>query len=170
MSGKGTISSRGFNKGAEISLPPNANPQLAQTMGQMKDAISQIAAPVPEEPVGVGGKWEVRMNIKQQSLVIQQVGTYEITAIDGDRIATKTTVEQKADRQPVVNPQMPTLKMELTRMSGSGTGETTFDLTKGMPAKATADIGNELEMSVDAGGQKQDMVMKMKMKLNIDES
>lgn len=169
MSGKGTISNRGFNKGAELSLPPNANAQLAQTMGQMKDAISQIAAPVPEEPVGVGGKWEVRMAIKQQSIVIKQIGTYEVTSIDGDRIATKTTVAQSADPQPVSNPQMPSLKMELVRMTGGGEGETTIDLTKGMPAKASADLANEMEMSVDANGQKQALVMKMKIGLKIEE-
>lgn len=169
MSGKGVISNRGFNRGTELSMPPNANPQLAQTMGQMKDAMGQIAAPVPEEPVGVGGKWEVRMALKQQSLVIKQIGTYEITGIDGDLVAAKTTVAQSADPQPVVNPQMPTLKMELTRMSGSGSGDTTFDLTKGMPARANALIGNELEMAVDAGGQKQSITMKMKLDLKIDD-
>lgn len=169
MTGKGVISSRGFNRGAEIALPPGANPQLQQTMGQMKDAIAQIAAPVPEEPIGVGGKWEVRMSMKQQSLVIKQVGTYEITSIDGDIIATNTTVTQSADPQPVVNPQMPTLKMDLVRMNGGGSGQTTFDLNKGMPVKAAAKIGNELEMAVDAGGQKQSIVMKMDLGLKIDD-
>jgi hypothetical protein len=169
MTGKGTISSRGFNRGAEISLPPGANPQLQQTMGQMKDAIAQIAAPVPDEPIGVGGKWEVRMSMQQQSLVIKQVGTYEITSIDGDVISTDTTVTQLADPQPVVNPQMPTLKMELVRMNGSGSGTTTFDLNKGMPVKAAAKIGNELEMAVDAGGQKQSIKMKMDLGLKIDD-
>jgi hypothetical protein len=170
MNGKGVVSSRGFNRGAEVSLPPNANPQLQQTMGQMKDAFSQIAVPVPEEPVGVGGKWEVRLTMKQQGMVMKQIGTYEITAINGEQISARTTVKQSADPQPMVNPQMPSVKMELMRMGGGGDGEVTFNLGKGMPEKAAAKVGTEMQVGVEAGGQKQEMTMKMDLDLKVDQS
>jgi hypothetical protein len=169
MSGKGVVTSRGFNRGAEMTLPPGANPQLEQTMGQMKDAIAQMAVPLPEEPVGVGGKWEVRLALQQQGMVMKQVGTYEVTSIAGDQIGARVTVAQTADPQPVKNPQMPSLKMDLVRMNGSGTGETQIDLTRALPPRATATMGTEVEMNVDAGGQKQSFVTKMTIDLKVDE-
>ncbi len=49
MSGTGTKSNRGFNKGTDIKVPAGADPQMRQTMGQMKEAFSHVTLPLPEE-------------------------------------------------------------------------------------------------------------------------
>src|SRR5262245_1669276 len=60
LGGTITITSRGFTKSVNISIPPGVNPQVAQMMGQMKDMLGQLSAPLPEEPVGVGGRGGAR--------------------------------------------------------------------------------------------------------------
>ena len=120
MSGTGTISSRGFSKGIEFKAPPGADPQTRQIMDQMKDSFASLAAPLPEEAVGPGAKWEVRMPIKSQGMTIDQTATYELVSIEGESLTTKSTITQHAANQKIENPAMPGLKVDLTKMTGNG--------------------------------------------------
>jgi hypothetical protein len=108
-------------------------------------------------------------NLTQYSISMDQTATYEVASMEGERVKTRTTVVQKADPQPVVNPQTPSLKMELVRMSGGGRGDATLDFTKPIPVAANGDLRSDMEMTFDAGGKPQTMRMKMKLGVKIDE-
>src|SRR4029077_6613030 len=70
LAGTGTMSNRGVNRGTEFQVPPGADPQTRQAMEQMKEGFSNIAIPLPEEAVGAGAKWEVRLPLKSQGMTI----------------------------------------------------------------------------------------------------
>jgi len=168
MSGSGTVTTRGFNKGTNIKLPASADPQTRQIMEQMKDTLGNLQAPVPEEAIGAGGKWEVKMPIKSQGMVIDQTAAYEVVSIEGDRVNAKTTITQNAASQKIENPAMPGLKMDLIKMATQATGETTFDLKKIVAPNGTMDLHSDSSMAMDIAGQKQTMTMKMDMKISIE--
>ena len=168
MSATGTMSSRGLSNGIEFKAPAGSDPQARQLMDQMKDSLSQLAAPLPEEAVGLGAKWEVKMPIKSQGMTIDQTTVSELVSLEGDRLTTKNTITQHAAKQKIQNPAMPGLKMDLTKMAGKGTGERTVDLGKLLPIAGTGDVHTETSMALDAGGQKQAMTMKMDMNFRLE--
>ena len=168
LSGTGTVSSRGVSKGVEFKAPAGGNPQARQLMDQMKESFTQLAAPLPEEAVGPGAKWEVKMPIKTQGMTIDQTATYEVVSLEGERLTTKSAIAQHAANQKVQNPAMPGLKMDLIKMTGSGTGERTFDLAHLLPVTGTGNVHSETSMAMNMGAQKQAMNMKMDLNLRFE--
>ncbi|MHC4537188.1 MAG: hypothetical protein ACYS6K_24845, partial [Planctomycetota bacterium] len=59
MRGSATVTSRGFTKDNEIKLPAGIDPQMKQSIDNMKQSMNQMSAPLPEEPVGIGARWQV---------------------------------------------------------------------------------------------------------------
>ena len=168
LSGSGTISSRSLSKGLEFKLPADSNPQARQIMDQMKDMYSQLVVPLPEEAVGLGAKWEVKLPIKAQGMTIDQKATYEVVSLEGERLTTKSAIVQQAANQKVQNPAMPALKMDLTKMVGNGTGERTFDLAHLLPTTGAGKVHTEASMAMNMGGQKQAMTVKSDVNLHFD--
>jgi hypothetical protein len=168
LSGSGTISSRGFGKGLEFKVPADTNPQARQIMDQMKDMYAQLAVPLPEEAVGPGAKWEVKLPVKAQGMTIDQKTSYEVVSLEGERLTTKSAIVQQAANQKIQNPAMPGLKMDLTKMVGNGSGERTFDLAHLLPTTGAGKVHTEASMAMNMGGQKQAMTVKSDVNLHFD--
>jgi hypothetical protein len=168
LSGTGIISSRGINKGSDIKVPDGADPQMRQAVEQMKESFTRTAVPLPEEPVGLGAKWEAKMPIKSQGMVITQIANYELTSIEGERLTAKSTVTQTAADQKIENPAMPGLKIDLKKMTGNGNGEVNFDLARLLPVHGSVKFHSDMAMGMNAGGQAQAMDMKMDMDLTLE--
>ncbi len=167
LTGSGTMSSRGIVKSTQMKVSPGADAQVRQAMDQMKDSLAQMAAPLPEEAVGPGAKWEYTKPIKMQGMTINQTATYELVSTDGENIVNKSSFVQNAANQKIQNPAMPGMNVDLTKMSGRGKGEVKHDLGQLMPAEATVESHSDFSMGVNAGGQKQSMNMKIDLNLRI---
>ncbi len=168
LTGTGKLSDRGFSRGAELKAPPGADPQLGQFIEQMKDSFSRFTAPLPEEAVGPGARWEAKMPIKSQGMALDQTTVYELVSLEGERVSTGSTVTQRAGNQTVDNPAMPGVKAQLTRLDGRGKGEVTFDLTRILPQTGNAELHTDMAMAINAGGQKQAMTMKMDVQVGLE--
>lgn len=166
LSVSGVTTERGVAKDVAFKLPPGANPQLRQVMDQTKTAMSQVS--LPEEPVGVGAKWEVTRKVKTQGLNVDQTETYEITSLDGDAVTLNTTVTQHAANQKMQNPAMPALNVDIGKMETKGTGTAMLNLARLMPASATVDGHTEMAMSMNVSGKKQTMEMNMDMTMKFE--
>src|ERR1017187_8676842 len=166
--GTGTMSDRGIISQLEMKAPAGADPQLSQVMGQMKESFSGSATPLPEEAVGPGARWEYTTQIKSQGMTIDQTVTYELVSTAGDRLTLRSTITQNAANQKIQNPAMPGMKADLDKMTGAGTGGSTFDLAHIMPLSATLDENAEVVMSMNLGQQKQAMDMKMNMNVTLE--
>jgi hypothetical protein len=162
------MSDRGFSKGAEIKAPAGAAPQVNQAMEQMRQSFSQLAAALPEEAIGPGAKWEVTMPVKTQGMTIEQTANYELVSIEGERVTIKSTFAQHAANQKIENPAMQGMKLDVTKMAGTGGGEMTLDLAKLLPAEGTNDLRSDYSMALDMGGQKQAMAMKIDLNMRVE--
>jgi len=161
MSGTGTMSSRAIGKKLDLKVPDTADPQTKQIIEQMKQSFANMSAPFPVEAVGLGAKWEARTPLQYQGMKINQTVVYELTALEEGRISTKSTISQNAANQKIQSPAMPALKLDLTKMEGHGTGETTMELSKIVATDGQAEMHADLNMAMNAEGQKQTMTMKM---------
>ena len=167
LTGMGTNTSRGFNKGFQMNVPADANPQTKQMFEQMGDSLKTIANPLPEEAVGLGAKWESKLLIKSQGMQINQTTHSELVGLTEGQATFKISLTQTAANQKISNPAMPGLKLDLTKMDGSGTGESTIDLKQILPTKATMNSKTDLAMAMYMGNQKQTMKMAMTMELTL---
>jgi hypothetical protein len=168
LTGTGRMSDHGVVKSMEIKLPADAAPQLSQTLDQMKESFSSSSIPLPEEAVGPGAQWEYKTRIKSQGMTLDQTLAYELVSIEGDRITLRTTLTQNAANQKIQNPAMSNLKVDLNKMTGTGTGSSTYDLAHLMPVTGTLAEKAEINMSMNAGQQKQSMEMKMDMNITLE--
>jgi len=168
MSATGTLTSRGINKSLDVKMPSGLPPQAAQVADQVKEGYSTAAQPLPEEPVGVGAKWEVKMPGKGGGITMLQTFTCELASLEGDKAVIKLSYVQTAPNQKVQNPSMPSLKMDLTQFNGSGSGETIVELGKLPPTQSTSDGQIDLTMTTASGAQKQDIAMKMTLSISSD--
>jgi hypothetical protein len=168
MSGTGTMSDHGIVKHVDMRLPANANAQLRQTIGQMKDSFSSSSTPLPAEAVGPGARWEYTSQMKSQGMTIDQTISSELVSVQGDQITLRTTITQNAANQKISNPAAPGLKMDLTKMTGNGNGTTSLDLGKLMSSSATLAEKTEVVMGMNIGQQQQTMDMKMDINVAIE--
>jgi hypothetical protein len=101
-------------------------------------------------------------------MTIDETTTYQVVSIDGERVTTKASIVQSAANQKVENPAMPGLKLDVTKMSGTGGGDITFQLNQVMPAKVNLNAQSQMDMSLNMGGQKQSMTMKRDQNVRIE--
>jgi hypothetical protein len=152
----------------DLGLPADADPQLRQTIDQMKEIFANLATPLPEEQVGPGAKWEDRTQLLSQGMKIDQIATYELASIDGERANIKRTISQSAANQKVQNPAMPGANVDLTKMEGKGAANATLDLTQVLPREGAGESHSEMSMAMDLGAQKQTMGMKIDMTVRLE--
>ncbi len=160
MSDRGTMISKSFK------VSENAAPMVRQSFEQSKESFTQIT--LPEEAVGVGAKWEVKEKQSTQGMSVDQTSLFEITAIQGDILTLRATVNQHAANQKIENPSMPGMKMDLTKLTSEGSGTGKVDLSKVLPIQVEMKMKSETSMSMNLGGQKQPMTMKMDMTMRIE--
>jgi hypothetical protein len=86
----GVISSSGVSKKVEGKAPPGLDLQLRQIYDTIKEAISNPSVPLPDEAIGVGAKWEVKIPNKSQGASMDQTAAFELVSVDGDHV--KATV------------------------------------------------------------------------------
>lgn len=166
LKGTGTVTNRGINLGMKLEIPASAPPQVKQTMAGAKDAMSKMSAPLPEAPVGLGGRWKVTQTLTQNGMTFVQTSTYAITAMKGKLIDLDVTVALKAEPQDMQLPGVPT-KVHLSQFSGSGRGTTQISLDQLVPVKAIVRVSTKMRSEIEAGGQTQAMKMDMDMDLKM---
>ena len=161
-----TMSDRGTTLSKKFKVSENAAPMVRQSFEQSKESFTQIT--LPEEAVGVGSKWEVKEKQSTQGMSVDQTFTFEITAIEGDILTLRTTLNQHAANQKIESPAMPGMKMDLTKLTSEGSGTGKVDLSKAMPIVTEMKMKSETSMSMNLGGQNQPMTMKMDMTMRIE--
>jgi hypothetical protein len=167
MRGSGTVSSRGISRAMTFDLGEAADPQMQQAFGSMSSSVEQMSTPLPEEPVGVGARWEVLQRMDHSGAVTFQTLLLEVTAIDGPRVTLAVKADQQAPRQSMSNPGLPPeAVMTLQRLSGSGTGTMTIDLTALVPTSEMSTKSNAV-MDVSMAGTSQTMGVETTMTMTI---
>ena len=161
----GTMAVQGFNKKTDAKFPADADPQTRAAIESMKESFANSQFVLPQEAVGAGAKWEVKQKVKSQGMNIDQTATFTLDAVEGNILSIKSTLTQQAANQKIANPMMPQMKVDLSKLTGTGSTTMTVDLTKLQPVKAA--INAATEISLGAGGDAQAPGMKLKTETKI---
>ena len=164
LSGSATVTSRGFTRDVEIKPPPGIDPQIRQSMEQMKQSMNQMSAPLPEEPVGRGARWQVTMPVEMPAMKLTQIATYTLSEIQGDKVKFDITIRQSAPPQEIDAPgAAPGGKVLLESLNSSGTGTVELQMTNLVP---TSNINMTTTNVVSANNQKIKTTMRLGMKIH----
>ena len=126
LKGSATVTSRGFSTDVNINIPRGAGPQVRQMIDGMKQSMTRMLVPLPDEPVGRGAVWQVTTPIETPAMKFTQVATYTLLEIQGDTVKLDVQITQSAPPQesrPIGGAPDTTVMLESLDTSGSGTVE-----------------------------------------------
>ena len=167
LKGSGVVTSRGFAKSAEIEMPENVAPQIKAMVDSMKESMSKMSSPLPEEAIGVGGKWSVTQAITSNGMTMQQTSTHTLKAIKGDTFEVDIELTQSAEDQEMKAPGLPPgTKMTLKSLESTGSGEMSLS-TKDLFPVSEMKTQSKMSMEMDAGGQIQPIDANLTIEMSI---
>ncbi len=139
LQGKFVMSEFGAPKSVQMTFPEGMS-QLQQAMlDQFSQSITNLSAPLPSTPIGVGSRWRQTTPIKLNGATFNQTTTYELTRLK-DNIATiKFTLAQTANDRPI-NLSSPAGDLPIQSIQSSGSGQMTWNLKEVMPSQSTIDM------------------------------
>jgi len=147
------VDDRGITRDVHGTTPTGVPPRTQTMLGNIRSALQSI--PLPEDPVGIGARWEVRRVVDHQTHEVDQVVTYELLDLVGTRGELRITVEQSAEPQPLHN--LPDGgEANLDTYVGQGSGGAIFDLTSVTPV---ATLSFQSAMHATAPGQGSQLTM-----------
>lgn len=157
ITGYTVMTNRGFVKEVKLDVPASTSPQVKQMLDSMKQSMSQISSPFPDEAVGVGAKWDTITKVSANGIEIQQTASNRLVSLKGNKATLNIVLAQTAKPQTF---SANGITANLESYAADGTGETVFDLAGLIPSSATVGMKSALKMS--AAGQK------IGMKLSVD--
>lgn len=158
LEGTITATPTGRTEKLEFDIPDTASPIVKQSLGSIRQSISQLSQPLPEEAVGKGARWRTRGELDANGIKFTQAATFKLVAIDGERHVLEVELEQSAEPQEVDMPIPGGGKVRLQSLKGMGKGKTEFRLGSITP-HSEIEVKVASTLTMDVGGQPQTMDM-----------
>jgi hypothetical protein len=149
------VTPKGHVHDVKINVPPGFPAQAQQMLTGMNQSFESMVAPLPNEPVGIGGKWEVTTRVVSSGADLLQFAVYTLKEKAGSKATLDVTVTQVAASEKITAPGMPAgATARLKRFSSGGTGTNKLDVKSATPEGGRMNVktGMDLEVSLGAGG------------------
>ncbi len=153
LRGTGVISDRAESLGATVTTVPGMDAGILTHAAAIDQLLDQITTPLPAEPVGVGGSWEITNTITQDGLTVHETIICTLAASDGKTVRIDMDIRRRADPQPVRDPNMPPgASADLSSFTFSGTGRAVLRLDRLHPVEAVINVKSSSTMQMKFGG------------------
>ncbi len=165
--GSVAIDNRGQTKKANFTIPPGSDPSFKQMIGQMSNSIEQISAPLPQQAVGIGAKWQVTNGVNVSGMAINQVATYELVDFkDGVATLNINLAQQALKPQKLNLPQSPKgVTVTLKSYIGSGQGRALVRINKLTPITSTMTMRASSQISTVVPNSKEELTLDQQMSM-----
>ncbi|MBW1906751.1 MAG: hypothetical protein JRJ24_15890 [Deltaproteobacteria bacterium] len=132
----------------EIQPPSNPDPQVQAAIRNLaRFLLPVLVAPLPEGEVGEGAQWSVFEAIEDGPITIATRSIYELTKLDGSKLAVSLTFEEAVQKSAPGGP------MKLLELNGAGSGTLSVDLGKIAPDRVQRDASRTQKYAQGDGGQ-----------------
>jgi len=159
LSGTGSVSSRGLSGSLSLDAGSagDAGPD-AQMVVQVVQMLRDAAAPLPEEAVGPGARWQKVSTLDSKTGHAIQTDTYTLTDLQGDKGVLADVLAQTASPQNAPTPEgIPGVTpARMDQLLTSGTEKVHFDLAR-LVSQVTLD--GTTSMALSAPSSRMNMVM-----------
>lgn len=136
-------------------FPQDMVPQSQQTATQTR--------PLPEEPVGVGARWEASMSVDQAGLGMDVLVTTEIVEMTDAGFVTEETFSLDASSSGgLMDELVPGMELAIDEYAVEGSGRTEFELDR-LSQDGVMEMLMRMAMSAAFEGESMDMTMDMAM-------
>jgi hypothetical protein len=159
LSGTASASSRGISRGITVDVGSAGDAGTDQEMVvQVLQMLRDAAAPLPEEPVGPGARWQKISTLDGKNGHATQNDTYTLVDLQGDRGLLEDVLAQTASPQALPSPAglPPSTPAQMDQLLTSGGAKVRFDLRR-LVAQTTLD--GTTSMAVSAPSNRMNMVM-----------
>lgn len=157
----GTVNAVGFLVEGDLDLPSVGDPTLDQTLGEVTEQMAGSFAAVPVEPIGVGASWRVPMEIDAGGLTISSDSHFELVEIDGSELTLEVSQTQTTD------PTEMAAGVRVESMDAESSGRTQFRTDQLLPASSEVEMTQRMVMTIEQGGQTQEVEQKMRMTMEL---
>jgi hypothetical protein len=110
-----------------LPAPAEANPQLANTLDWIRDALRTLLPPLPRTPVGTNARWQARRTATIATARIDETAIYKLAGGDGHH-QLAVTLGMDARQQPLSPGTPPGTVMTLLSFEGGGKGQVDLEL------------------------------------------
>jgi len=169
LKGHATVTGRGMTRELQMDVPAASDPSVQQMVDSLRQSLRQMSNPLPEEPVGIGAKWDAEQAYRMQGMQFKQVSHSTLAARKGNKVTVQVEIEQSAEPQAIQLPNIPPgAQAKLVSLSSHGNGKLQTDLTRLTPFKSDMALISKIEIEASQGTQTNrlvtDVTMKMEMK------
>jgi hypothetical protein len=137
----------------------------AHTRQEMLQILAESVVPLPEEPVGVGARWQVTMLMRRGAGMVNQTATYELVAVDprAPSWRIRTSITQDGEHQAIVAPELPQgVSAELLALLWHAEGEVEVSPQSLTPRSGQLAIEYRVHSRLDTGGLPMDLLLESK--------
>lgn len=162
VSGSGSLDSSGDAKEVRFDSSRITDPTLRSLMDSMSSQVTNLSAPFPKDPVGVGARWTVRRTANINGLVMDTTTRYTLRSRTGDRYELDFTQQAVSPpgRASLAN-LPPGAEATVESFSVESTARISGELTKPMPVRSTVTGSGGGTFSLTAAGQRSTMRQEM---------
>jgi hypothetical protein len=166
LSGTAVITARGLTR--EVTVTGEPLGKVGQMVEQVRQTLRDVAAPFPEEDVGVGARWKKLTQIDDRDERIAQTETFRLAAVDGDKGTLDDSIAQTAPPQALRALGMPPdTHARMESMLGSGRASVRFALSRVVP-QTSYDSTTTMVVSGGPGGHgTRDVTMVMRLSVTL---
>ena len=164
LAGTATVTARGVCE--ELTVDPGSVVDAGagtEMVDQVSQQLRDLAAPLPEEAVGKGARWQKLSQLASKDARVTQTETFTLTDLEGDHGTLDDVLAQTAPSQPLRAPGVPPqAHARMDSMLASGDAKVRFDLTRLVP-RTTYDGTTTMVVSGSLGDGSRRVTMVMRV-------
>ena len=129
LGGRGQVTDRGVFSNLTYDHSPDLDPAVQASLRQFEGQVDTLTPTLPEEPLGVGARWQATDTITASGISVDQVTTYEVTELTAEQVSYTAVVKQSAAAQDADLADLPvgtTARLLSADLTGSTTGTHSF--------------------------------------------
>lgn len=152
-----TMDRRGNSVESDLDLPASMDAATRAQVDSMNNSLSQVTAPFPDEPVGVGARWDSAMVVENQGMKILQIVHYELEELADDKATFSYEYEQQLVGMGAMDNLPPGATVDILAFDSSGTGRSVQELSDLTPELVEAKLALDMLMKITVQGSSQEM-------------
>jgi hypothetical protein len=152
-----TMDRQGNSVESDLELPASMDEATRAQVDSMNNSLSQVTAPFPSDPVGVGAQWDSAMVVENQGMKILQIVHYQLEDLADDTATFTYDYEQVLVGMGTMDNLPPGAGVEILDFASSGTGRSVHVLADLTPESVEAELALDMLMKITVQGSSQEM-------------
>jgi hypothetical protein len=134
----GTVDAQNQSGALALDTSTISDPLVKSSLDSLASQASDLSAPFPKEPVGVGARWTVKRSATINGLRMDTTTRYTLRSRTGDRYQVDVTQEAVSPRGPANLPNLPAgAQASIESFTLQSSGQISGDLTRPLPTKSS---------------------------------